>query len=206
MNRILTTMKLNPFAILNLRTDASAADVKASYKQLSMLVHPDKCAAEFAERAQQAFTLVNAARDELVDESKRAQMDELVKQSQETVIARMTEEEAKRRKTNKKISTAASTTSSGAGEGGADGPMPDFTKDPQFESAVMRTLTESLISIEWRRKSLLKEASRSEAQAHEDRVRKRVEAEEAQLAEKEWEQSRQARVSDWRSFMGNKVG
>merc|ERR1711920_1085934 len=52
VERILSCFRLNPFEHLNLRFDATDADVTRAYRHISLMVHPDKCKHE---RAKEAF-------------------------------------------------------------------------------------------------------------------------------------------------------
>lgn len=66
MDRLLQTnykwRNLNPFEVLQLPTDASEDDVKRRYKQLSMILHPDKLRTERAVDAFQGARRVAGAR------------------------------------------------------------------------------------------------------------------------------------------------
>lgn len=49
-----TYFNLNPFDVLQIDPDAKMSDIKSRYRQMSLLVHPDKNQDD-AERAQKAF-------------------------------------------------------------------------------------------------------------------------------------------------------
>ncbi|EGB04985.1 hypothetical protein AURANDRAFT_14396, partial [Aureococcus anophagefferens] len=61
---------LNPFHVLDLDVDATPDDIKARYRKLSALTHPDKNGG--ADDARRAFEYVKDAYLELSDEKKRA--------------------------------------------------------------------------------------------------------------------------------------
>lgn len=200
VRRIKGAMIINPLQILGLRTDATGTDVRAQYKRLSMLVHPDKCASDFIEEARSAFERLNAARDELLDDTKRGELNELIVQARDKIIA-------KRQAASGKPAVAAAAAVSGSDEAAPDASLAtaDHSKDPKFEEEVARELQEILIEIEFRRKVMLRTAAQREAQEAEERAKRRAQTQEKANDEKEWEQSRENRVNDWRSFIsGNK--
>lgn len=85
-----TYFNLNPFEVLQIDPDCTMADIKKKYRQLSILVHPDKNP-EDQERAQTSFEAVNKAYKtleneegykrcrEIVDEAK-TRTDDMMKQ------------------------------------------------------------------------------------------------------------------------------
>eukprot|EP00466_Bigelowiella_natans_P017784 jgi/Bigna1/135542/aug1.30_g10250 len=64
VNRVMTTFKLNPFEILNVRFDASTRNISGTYRRLAALIHPDKCshpaAREAFERAKEAYDILRS--------------------------------------------------------------------------------------------------------------------------------------------------
>jgi hypothetical protein len=48
INRLLNTNFINPYEVLLLKSDATEEEIKKQYRQLSLLVHPDKCQEENA--------------------------------------------------------------------------------------------------------------------------------------------------------------
>ena len=76
-------LNLNPFLVLNLPTTATGEDIKQRYRQLSTLVHPDKCRDD---RSREAFEEVDRAYHELNDEKRRENVVELIKMVRQSVI------------------------------------------------------------------------------------------------------------------------
>ena len=68
LNRLLNTAFVNPYDILDLPQEASDAEIKKRFKQLSILVHPDKCKHE---KASDAFHILEQAYKTLLDHDKR---------------------------------------------------------------------------------------------------------------------------------------
>ncbi len=60
---------LNPYHVFSLDIDATDEDIKFRYKKLSLKVHPDRCRG--IENAREAFELVKAAYEKLMDEDQR---------------------------------------------------------------------------------------------------------------------------------------
>jgi DnaJ family protein C protein 8 len=48
IKRLLNSNFINPYEVLLLKPDASEEEIKKQYRQLSLLVHPDKCQEENA--------------------------------------------------------------------------------------------------------------------------------------------------------------
>lgn len=64
-------LNMNPFEVLQLPHTVSDDDVKARFKRLSALVHPDKHVGPNSEKASTAFQVVKAACDTLLDAARR---------------------------------------------------------------------------------------------------------------------------------------
>lgn len=195
VERINSALAVNPFLILKVRSDATSMDIKAAYKNLSMMIHPDRCAVEFVERAKIAFAKLNTARDELLDEEKRTEFTELILAARSQV---MEEWKSKRTEESRIGGLAASIPPS------EPNPQRDITLDPAFDDAVLARLTEMLIEREWIKRKLISEHAKQTNELREEQERKRAEAEQQSRETKQWEQARDTRVNDWKSFMSNK--
>lgn len=88
----LKAFKLNPLEVLGLPFNATASDIKAKYRTLSLQVHPDKCDEEFREQAQKAFALLAQCKNTLLDDPKKAVLDELIAKAHTQVLAKKLEE------------------------------------------------------------------------------------------------------------------
>lgn len=190
VDRIMTCLRINPLRVLGLRTDATVVDIRAKYKTLSILVHPDKCAPDFADRARSAFEMVNAARLDLLDDQKRDELNQVIVHSRKQVAARWTEE-----KRNPPTDNEATTMAAGGNV--------DWSRDPEFENEVAKEVDNNLIDMEYRSRKLVEKKKAEEIAAQEELQRKRKEAEEREQDDKEWEKSRENRVNDWRAFTRN---
>lgn len=58
IKRLINTNFINPYEVLLLKPDATEEDIKKQYRQLSLLVHPDKCSEENAADAFHGYLLL----------------------------------------------------------------------------------------------------------------------------------------------------
>uniref|UniRef100_UPI00358F9B60 dnaJ homolog subfamily C member 8-like isoform X2 n=2 Tax=Myxine glutinosa TaxID=7769 RepID=UPI00358F9B60 len=79
-----TYINLNPYEVLQIDPEVSMDDIKKRFRQLSILVHPDKNQ-ECAIKAQQAFEAVDRAYKSLQDEETRQRCQEVLSAARETV-------------------------------------------------------------------------------------------------------------------------
>ncbi|EZA46727.1 DnaJ-like protein subfamily C member [Ooceraea biroi] len=175
---------LNPFEVLQIEPNTGIDEIKKKYRRMSILVHPDKNQDD-AERAQQAFEIVNKAWKTLENEETRSKCMDVIEEAK----AR-TDHMAKKKKKQKK-------------EGKSENAVPTLLEEETEEGyrhAVWVMTMKLFADMERRRREL---ATRDAEQ----RKRKREEelSAEAQAAlEREWqrnfEESRQSRVDSWKAF------
>lgn len=75
-----TYFNLNPFEVLQVDPDTPIEEIKKKYRRYSILVHPDKNQ-DNAERAQQAFEIVNKAWKTLENEETRKKCLDIVEEA-----------------------------------------------------------------------------------------------------------------------------
>ncbi|CAG9772858.1 unnamed protein product [Ceutorhynchus assimilis] len=174
-----TYRNLNPFDVLQVEPDTTLEEIKKKYRRLSILVHPDKNQDD-PDRAQQAFEAVNKAWKSLENEETRKKCMGII----EEAVGRTDLMLAEKRKKAKK-------------EGRSGIPEDDPEK---YKHAVYVLTMKLFADLERKRREL---ADRDQ----EERKRKReneIEEEENAKAQKEWqknfEESRQNRVSSWQTF------
>ncbi|OQR70174.1 dnaJsubfamily C member 8-like [Tropilaelaps mercedesae] len=175
-----TYFNLNPFEVLQLDPSASMDDIKKRYRQLSILLHPDKNP-DHKERAQAAFDIVKKANEALKDDSMRAKALAIVNEAKEMTDAQLNEKRRKNR-----------------GEG-----IPE--DDPEvYKKTVWVQTTKLFAELERKRRA-------QEDRDMVERKRKRekeLEDEASKKAEQEWqknfEESREGRVSSWQTFTKKK--
>ncbi|XP_024522880.1 uncharacterized protein LOC9640968 [Selaginella moellendorffii] len=107
VTRILDPDMRDAYHILSVKPDATAEVIKKRYWKLSLLVHPDKCAHP---HAQDAFTTINKAFQELQDPVKRAAIDHTIserkRKEEEEVELRSLREAAQWRRMRGEIALA----------------------------------------------------------------------------------------------------
>lgn len=179
-----TYANLNPFGVLLVDPDEPYERIRKQYKKLSILLHPDKNPND-RERAQSAFDALNKAYKMLEDEKSRERALEVVEEAKFKVKQSMNEKRKKSRHEKK------------------DSRIDEDEKE-KFEQAV-RVMTTKLFADYERKRRMVEERNQ------EEKKRKReeeIEAKKTQETEKEWqknfEESRQSRVSSWQTFNKNK--
>ncbi|KIM33468.1 hypothetical protein M408DRAFT_326177 [Serendipita vermifera MAFF 305830] len=177
VDRILGAFKLNPYDILGIDPTATAEDIKKRYKQLSLLIHPDKATHP---KAQDAFDLLKKAESEVSDKDKRENLDGTVTQARFELLRSM---------------NLPTTTQD-------DSPkLKGLT--PPWKEQVMQKVKTLLIDEELRRRRAAKLAMANEGreaqQKDEEVTSRKRKAEDDKL----WEESREQRVGSWRTFASN---
>ena len=187
IDRILSSFTLNPFAILALPSAPSLPldRINRQYRTLSLLVHPDKIAPQYRERAQAAFARLADARGVLLDAEKREVLEELISQARQHLITER-ESDPKRRLRPDGSFVA------------LDGY--DATKDADFDAAVEAVMKEMLIDKEWAKRQRLKHNSASDGREEAEKEQRKRDREEKAKEDDEYESKRESRVSSWRAF------
>ncbi|KAI9500150.1 hypothetical protein BX070DRAFT_184602, partial [Coemansia spiralis] len=175
VERVLAQSPLDPFAILGVQRTCSENDIKLAYRSKSRLIHPDKTVHD---RAREAFEKLKKAETELMDESKRKTILAMMQEARRELAAewRAEVQSGKRREEDAGQTTQA------------------------FEDAALAKYRSIMIDIEWRRRQKLKQEMAAEGAA---RIKEEEQAKERRKkrdADKAWEDSRDERVSNWRSF------
>lgn len=177
---------LNPFEVLQIDPEVTDDEIKKRFRQLSILVHPDKNQDD-PERAQKAFEAVDKAYKRLLDgEHKKRALD--VIQAGHEYIEHIVKEKKKQLK--------------------KEGKPVDVEEDDEevFKQAVYKQTMKLFAELEIKRKE-------REAKEMHERKRQReeeIEALEKAKREREWqknfEESRDGRVDSWRNFQAHKKG
>ncbi|KAK9893611.1 chaperone regulator [Cystobasidium minutum MCA 4210] len=172
--RVLKAFKLNPYDVLGVEPTVTDDEIHKTYRKKSLMIHPDRY---HAPRGPEAFDLLKKAQTDLLNAEKRKLIDKTLADARMLILRSLN--------------------------------LPPETPDthdkvrfllPPMRERVKQKAKEILIDDELRRRRTNKmqmiaegaEAQRVEtAQAE----RKRKAEEKAQ-----WEESREARVTDWRSF------
>jgi DnaJ family protein C protein 8 len=208
LTRVTQAFKLNPFDILNVGHTATKEEISKAYRTASLLVHPDKFpAGEKRDKAQQAFTILAAAKDDLLDEAKREAIDMIVDQARQKVLTeKALESSSKKRKVGDPATAAAASSSSSSDATTVDATPNDASKDPRFDAWVRDQVKEILIEREWKKRQLLKAAAEQDVLAAAEKKRRAEEREAKEKETKAWEEGRDTRINSWRDFQKNKKG
>ncbi|KAI5844945.1 hypothetical protein DFP73DRAFT_547567 [Morchella snyderi] len=75
ISRILNAFKLDAYAILDLKPGVPESDIKAQFRRISLLIHPDKTSNP---QAPDAFDRLKKAQEVLMDEKLRERLDEAI--------------------------------------------------------------------------------------------------------------------------------
>jgi DnaJ family protein C protein 8 len=181
-----TYFNLNPFEVLQMDPDSSLEDIKKQYRRLSILVHPDKNQDD-PERAQQAFDVLSKAYKVLESEELRKKCLDVVEEARGRTDLMLQEKKKKLKKEGKDTRVE--------------------EDDPEKYKHAVYVMTMKLFAdLERKRRKL-------EDRDQEERKRKRedeIAEEEKKKVDKEWqknfEESREGRVSSWKTFQDGKKG
>ncbi|EGG05172.1 uncharacterized protein MELLADRAFT_116908 [Melampsora larici-populina 98AG31] len=178
VERVIAAFKLNPYDVLDLDmtnpTTVTDADIRKSYRKRSLLIHPDKLSHP---RGPEAFDLLKKAESFLLDPEKRKGLDETIRDARMLTLRALSlpETTPNDHERLKKL-------------------------DPPFFFRVALKTKEIIIEEELRVRRARKMtmiAEGTEAKRQEDAITKRK----RELEDKKrWEETREARVTDWRSF------
>ncbi|EFX89214.1 dnaJ homolog subfamily C member 8-like [Daphnia pulex] len=176
---------LNPYEVLQIDHELPVEEIKKKYKRLSILVHPDKNSDD-ADRAQQAFEVINRAWKILENDKTRKRCLEIVEEATGMTDLAISEKRKKLKKEGKDTRI-------------------DEDDPVKYRRAVYVMTIKLFADMERKRREL-------EQRDMEERKRKReteIEAEEKAKVDKEWqknfEESRQGRVSSWQKFQHKKT-
>ncbi|KAL7006450.1 hypothetical protein EMMF5_004103, partial [Cystobasidiomycetes sp. EMM_F5] len=172
--RILKAFKLNPYEILDLETAATDDEIHKVYRKKSLMIHPDRFKHA---RGPEAFDLLKKAETELLDVEKRKNLDRTIADARMLILRGL----------------------------GVPPEAPDshdklrFLLPPLRERVKAKT-KEIMIDDELRRRRGNKMQMIAEG-AEAQRVEKAQEERKRKMEDKAaWEDSRETRVTDWRSF------
>uniref|UniRef100_A0A8C5LVI2 DnaJ homolog subfamily C member 8 n=1 Tax=Leptobrachium leishanense TaxID=445787 RepID=A0A8C5LVI2_9ANUR len=177
---------LNPFEVLQLDPEATDEELKKRFRQLSILVHPDKNQGD-QDRAQKAFEAVDKAYKSLLETDQKKRALDVIQAGQEYVEHLVKEKKKQLKKEGKPLNV-------------------EEDDSEVFKQAVYKQTMKLFAELEIKRKE------RETKEMHE---RKRQREEEIEVQEKakrdrEWqknfEESRDGRVDSWRNFQAHSKG
>ncbi|KAI5298746.1 hypothetical protein KEM55_002990 [Ascosphaera atra] len=173
IDRIRKAFALDAYSVLDLQPGVTEKDIKAQYRKKSLLIHPDKTSNP---AAPDAFDRLAKAQSYLLDEKKRAYLDDIISEARSILI-----------------SESEYTVHS------------NELKTEEFRTEWRKKTIEVLVEEEARRrrqlKAQLKEEGRVRTKVEEEVVMRKSK----RKAEKAWEETRDERVSNWRDFQKARV-
>ncbi|KAK0410783.1 hypothetical protein QR680_005319 [Steinernema hermaphroditum] len=180
-----TYLNLNPFEVLQIDPETDLAAARKKYKQLSLLIHPDRNAADI-ERAQKAFDVIKKSMEQLEDPDELSKCRDMYTEARARLAIAMSE---KRRKLKKEGKTC---------------PIEEDSPEG-YNKALWATVTRMFADREKKRRTLEERANEEKKRlADEQRTaaEKRKREEEFQ---KTYEETRDERRGSWRDFVSKKA-
>jgi len=176
IDRIMSTFKLNYYAVLDLQPGIPDSDIKKTYRTKSLLIHPDKTSNP---RAPEAFDRLAKAQQQLLDEGARSKLDESISDARMLLMREfgytIDSEQVK-------------------------------DPDDDFLKAWRTKTTEVIMDNERRRqrqeKAQMQEQGRQQRKEEEEQETRKKQKEH----DRKWEASRDDRIGSWRSFQKTSVG
>mmetsp|Transcript_22471 Transcript_22471/g.69745 ORF Transcript_22471/g.69745 Transcript_22471/m.69745 type:complete len:287 (+) Transcript_22471:181-1041(+) len=186
--RILTAFKLNPFEHLNLRFTSSLEDVKRQYRKLSLQVHPDKCKHE---RAQEAFDALGKAAEMINDDAQRRNLAMSLNYVRE--LLRKERRKEIKHDTIEKLKGVLD-------EGTQDAAELAYEESDEFHERWKMKAREVMTDHAWRKRKMNIRMKDEEEKLKKEEADTREMYKKRRNHEKEWEESRDDRMSSWRDF------
>lgn len=166
------------YAVLNLQPGIPDSQIKAQYKILSLLIHPDKSSNPLAPAA---FDRLKKAQVSLLDPTSRTHLDECIADAR-TLLLR-----------ERKLTV--------------ESPEAKLIYEPgEMKNAWQKKTVEVLVEAEQRRRKQLKAQMQEEGREQrklEEEIEGRKRKREHEVA---WEETREGRIGSWRDFVGGKSG
>lgn len=174
IERILAAFRANAYDVLDLQPGVPDEDIKKTYRKKSLLIHPDKSSNE---RAPDAFDRLALAYQTLLDEKKRAQLDEAISDARMLLMRDL------------KLTVDS-----------------EEVKDPDtiFMKAWKDKTKWVLADNESRRQRQLKAQMQDEGREQRKQEEELAERKRKRDHEQDWEKTREKRIDSWREFSGKK--
>ncbi|GAA95346.1 uncharacterized protein L969DRAFT_15182 [Mixia osmundae IAM 14324] len=178
--RVIRAFKLNPYAILDLPMDPGRVtddDIRKTYRKKSLMIHPDKFKHP---QGIEAFDKLKKASTDLLTPNLRASLDVTIKDARMLVLRALVPPLPR--------------------ETPDDHPVLRRLRDPPLNERISMKTKEILIDEELRRRRAKQMTMIAEG-AEAKRVEEAQEAYKRKTEDKKkWEDTREGRVQDWRSF------
>jgi len=177
-------LNLNPYEVLRITPQTPVDEAKKAYKKLSILVHPDKNPDD-RERAQKAFDALSRANKTLQDEDQVKKIKFLLEEAEALFQQKLKD----KRKEVKKLM--------------ANATIPE-DENAEAYCRMKRAVTAKLFAdSEIKKQELQDRAQQEKKRERENEMEEESQAKRQKEYEKKWDESRNNRVDDWRSFQKN---
>ncbi|KAI2653266.1 hypothetical protein H4Q32_006677 [Labeo rohita] len=163
---------LNPFEVLQIDPEATEEELKKRFRQLSILVHPDKNQDD-ADRAQQAFEAVDKAYKMLLEPEQKKKALDVIHAGKEYVEHMMSQKKKQLKKDGKPI---------------------------DFRQAVYKQTMKLFAELEIKRKEREAKDMHERKRQREEEIETQERAKREREWQKNFEETRDGRVDSWRSF------
>ncbi|QIW99362.1 hypothetical protein AMS68_004880 [Peltaster fructicola] len=170
IERILQAFKINAYDVLDLVPGVPPEDIKRTYRRKSLLIHPDKSSNP---NAQDAFDRLAQAYQALLDDDKRAKLDEAIADARSLLIR-----ELKLTKDSEEVKN----------------PDTDFMK--AWKEKVKFVLADNEMRKRRQMKAQMQEEGREQRKVEEAAAERKRKIDH----DKHWEDTREERIGAWRDF------
>jgi DnaJ homolog subfamily C member 8 len=174
IDRIVKAFRANAYDVLDLQPGVPDDDIKRTYRKKSLLIHPDKSTNPYA---QDAFDRLATAYQALLDEKKRAVLDEAIGDARMLLIR------------EKKLTIDSEEVKD-----------PDVTFMKEWKEKTKFVLAD----MEERRRRQMKAQMQEEGRQQRKEEEEASERKRKREAEVEWEKTRDQRIGSWRDFTKKK--
>ena len=166
----MNAFRANAYDVLDLQPGVPDEDIKRTYRKKSLLIHPDKSTNPYAA---DAFDRLALAHQALLDEKKRATLDEAIADARMLLIR------------ERKLTTDS-----------------EEVKDPDinFIKAWKEKVKFVLADMEDRRRRQMKAQMQEEGRQQRREEQEATERKRKRDHEQDWEKTREARIDSWRDF------
>ena len=178
IERLLGQVWRNPFDVLMLDKEATDEEVRKSFKQLSLLLHPDKCKDP---RAGDCFTIVEQSYKTLLDNEKKKIYQKIMREAWERTEYERQRENKRREKAHMSL-------------------LPQDTFMQEYKANCRRIFDE----IEDKKSHYLRLEEGAKRRRQEETQLLILKEQFRILTEEEWEKSRDDRICKWRNFSSKK--
>lgn len=176
IDRILKSFQLDAYAVLDLQPGIPDSQIKAQYRTLSLLIHPDKTPNPSAPTA---FDRLKKASSTLLDEKSRTHLDSCIADARSLLLRQR-----------------------GLTIDSPEAKDPDETFKKEWREWTKKVLVDEELRRKKQAKAQMQEEGREQRKQDEEiesRKRRRE-------YETKWEETREGRIGSWREFQGGKKG